>query len=309
MIVQSGWIELNIDYSFERLSHNDKQYMVVKDIKEEHILQYQLHMLLNNDLSNVCTMEMVESKNLHTLYFDRTSLQSLESYYKGKTITKKQYVNLLLDVIDILLRGEQYLLPHHQYVLEPKYIFIDEETQKPYLIFMPIKGERAVNDSLCELVNFLNQLPKTDDLLDLSFRIEEQLGKSTTIKRLKFLLQGKHIKQQQVVSAVEKQEEEVAIDDRKNWIAMIIVLSQVLLICILIFLMNIGLLRGLDITKIMSIMVIFSAIDILIYQRYKKQLENETCHKAVPEEAEGLVIYKEKGEYYICFRDSGSIHR
>ncbi|WP_105619061.1 DUF6382 domain-containing protein [Vallitalea okinawensis] len=300
---------LSIDYSLEKLSHNDKHYMVIKDLKEEHILQYQLHMLLNNDLSYICAIEKLENNNLHTLYFDRTGLQSIETYFENKAINKKQYVNLLLDIVDILLRGEHYLLPHHQYVFDPQYVFIHEETQKPYLIFLPIKDERLVDNPLSRLISFLNQLPKSDDLLDLSFRIEEQLDQYTTIKQLKFLLQGKYNKQQRAIPALKKDVEVAIEDDGKKRIAMIIVLIQVLIICLVIFSMNLGLLGGVDITQIMAIMIIFGAIDLLFYHRYKKQVETRISNKEVlvNENGEGLVVYKEKGEYYICFTETEGV--
>ena len=117
-------------------------YLVVMAGENEQILDYQVSMLECNRPEYMLPMEIKRENETVHFYFDITSRLTLEFLLKRKSLKRNEFVRLLTDVARSLADCDGYLLIDSGFLLDAGFIYIDPETLKIYLAYIPVRSGR-----------------------------------------------------------------------------------------------------------------------------------------------------------------------
>ena len=117
-------------------------YLVVMAGEDEQILDYQVSMLGYNRPEYLLPMEMKRENETAYFYFDITSRLTLEFLLKRKSLKRNEFVRLLADVARSLADCDGYLLKESGFLLDAGFIYIDPETLKIYMAYIPVRSGR-----------------------------------------------------------------------------------------------------------------------------------------------------------------------
>lgn len=124
---------------------------------------YRREMLLHNRIPGLLPVadQMMNGEN--SLYYEISSLVSIEEFYQGREMDFWAVRELLLGCMKVFSGLEEYLLDSSQLILTPEYIYIHPETKKPQFTFYP-KYDKDARQSFMELIDYvLTNLDHSDE--------------------------------------------------------------------------------------------------------------------------------------------------
>lgn len=149
----SGSLTEDYEVRYENISHSD--FLLIKVPENESVIDYQLEMLRYNPNSAVVPVEARQIGKDTYLYYEITSLISLEQFLKNNRICKKDYLEILRQVSGALLWCEGCLLQADRFVLDIAHIFLG--TQKTAsLLYLPVSRITGGADKLKKLITEMN---------------------------------------------------------------------------------------------------------------------------------------------------------
>lgn len=166
------------------LNHN---YLIIA--MEEEDSNYQLKMLLGNQIEGLLKVWMKQVDGKREFYYEISSRQQLSRLLEIKRLSAAELKELVLSLASVLKRVEEYLLPAKQLVLDPEYIYVNPETFRFFYCCLPgyeDGGPKAVQELmryLLDRVNYQDQEAVTlvyrlyQETMKENFRIED-LAKS-----------------------------------------------------------------------------------------------------------------------------------
>jgi len=150
---------MNPSYRHDK-EHN---YMILEAIKKLGGHEYQIRMLLLNDIPGVlkCNMRMLDGNP--AFYYEITSKQPMSRIFEKHLIGKNDIQQLLIGIERALEGAKKYLLDVNHFLLNPEYIYMDVESGQVSLCCLPFyEGEIASEfHQLAEYV--LKRLDHNDD--------------------------------------------------------------------------------------------------------------------------------------------------
>lgn len=132
-------------------------YMVLSKeafFEEEDKNDYRIQMLLQNNILGLLEVSQQALNGNNKLYYEISSMVSLEEEYIKKEMDYESLKELLLGCVIVYQSLEEYLLDDQQIVLTPEYIYINPETRKPKFCFYPDYG-RDGRDAVKELMEYV----------------------------------------------------------------------------------------------------------------------------------------------------------
>lgn len=149
----NGSLSGDYEVRYENTSHAD--FLILKVPENESIIDYQIEMLRYNPNSSVVPVESRQIGEDTYLYYEITSLVSLELFLKNNRLGKKDYLEILRQISSTLLWCEGCLLQADRFILDSMYIFLG--TQKTIaLLYLPVRHESGGADKLKKLVLDMN---------------------------------------------------------------------------------------------------------------------------------------------------------
>lgn len=109
---------MEIRYSRE-MSHN---YMIIEAPEEE---GYASKMLSVNTIEGLLKFRTRQTEEFMEYHYEITSRQPLKRILEKRTLSGKELRAILLGILGVLKRVEEYLLKDEQILLDPEYIYID----------------------------------------------------------------------------------------------------------------------------------------------------------------------------------------
>lgn len=109
-------------------------YLVLEG-KKDSIKGYLSKMILNNNIPGILKVELRSIDDKDLFYYNITSHDSLLNTFEKQCIEYKKLKLLLVKIIEILERGGDYLLLGEDFILDPKYIYIDKNHEKLFLCY------------------------------------------------------------------------------------------------------------------------------------------------------------------------------
>lgn len=136
-------------------------FWILKDeIKKEY--EYELKVLENNEIKGLLKTHISSSEQEIELNFNINHTQNLRRFIERK-IWKKEDLNTFLGNFCKSLKSfEEFILDVDKILLNIEYIFIEPESLKVYLCYLPI-SKRDINKSISEILFIMIDKIKTED--------------------------------------------------------------------------------------------------------------------------------------------------
>lgn len=150
-------------------------------------------MLINNEISGLLPLNVIEKDGLIDYSYEITGLQKVSDIYE-KTFLKQGLLTLLISIAEIVIKSRDYMILEKSLEFEPDKMYFDFSTGKPHLLCVPFKRNDeeicSFRSSIIEilkncrvaknespafipfLINYLNQEERTvDQTLDFFQRV------------------------------------------------------------------------------------------------------------------------------------------
>lgn len=155
------------------LNHN---YLIIAMDEEDS--NYQLKMLLNNQIEGLLEIWMKQVDGKREFYYEISSKQPLSRLLERKRLSAAEVRELILSLTAVLKRVEEYLLPAKQLVLSADYIYVEPETFQFYYCCLP-GYEDGGAAAVAELVKYM--LDRVDyqeaEAVSLIYRLYQEAAK------------------------------------------------------------------------------------------------------------------------------------
>lgn len=127
-------------------------YLVIEPGNEKEILDYQVEMIVQNEVNGMLLVDKRQKNGTNYLYYNVTSRMTLEQFLKRKRLTRDEFLDILASISKTLLDCKNYLLSDTQLVIEDEYIFINPATQDIFMVYIPIALNNDTASSFKEFI-------------------------------------------------------------------------------------------------------------------------------------------------------------
>lgn len=175
-------------------------YLILEG-KKDSSKSYMSKMILSNNIPGLLLTELRCIDNKECFYYNISLKQSLDNIYENQLIGYLQLKNLLTDIIGSLENSSKYLLEEEGFILSPKYIYINQNNQKPYLCYYVGYGKPLIEQFSKLIEYFLNKVDyKDEEAVLLVYAIYKEIKESNiTFKKLKIELNKEFNKEQRAI--------------------------------------------------------------------------------------------------------------
>ena len=139
---------MEIRYSRE-MNHN---YMIIEAPEEE--TGYAVQMLSANAIEGLLKFRVRQTEEAREYYYEITSRQPLRRVLEKRTLSGQELRSILLGVLAVLKRVEEYLLKEEQLLLDPEYLYLEPDHFTVELCLVPGHREEAPQ-ALSKLLGYL----------------------------------------------------------------------------------------------------------------------------------------------------------
>lgn len=128
--------ELKMSYE----SMGSSSYMTVTCPPGVKLVNYELEMVLSNEIENFLTVSRQMLDGETVIYYNITSRISLRQVLDKRKLNRKELFHLMEGAILAVRDAAAYRLPSAGIVLEPEYIYVNPASCAPAFVFMPLQG-------------------------------------------------------------------------------------------------------------------------------------------------------------------------
>lgn len=139
---------MEIRYSRE-MNHN---YMIIKEVEGDP--GYACRMLSDNAVEGLLRFQVRQKENAREYYYEITSRQPLSRILEKRKLSGTELRKLLLGVLAVLGRIEEYLLKEEMLLLEPDYMYLEPDQFIVELCLVPGHVEE-IPQALSKLLKYL----------------------------------------------------------------------------------------------------------------------------------------------------------
>lgn len=148
-----------VQAEYVRDIHN--HYLVLKG--NDNRSEYGIKMLLNNKIQGIIKMELRCIDEMDLYYYNITSKKSLRSLYDNRAFHYLEIKNLMFTILSIIETSDEYLLSEHDFIIEPSYIYIDNETKSIELCHLVGFHENIKKQISCFIEYLMNKVDYKDE--------------------------------------------------------------------------------------------------------------------------------------------------
>lgn len=133
---------------------SEHNYMILKVSEDVQGNEYQIRMLLVNEISGLLRCRLRNIDGVSYLYYEITSKQTLARIFEHRPVGNDD-IRALIPAIGRTMEGiARYLLPDDGLLLEPEFIYMDVESKEVSFCYLPF-GQRNIAESFRELAEYL----------------------------------------------------------------------------------------------------------------------------------------------------------
>lgn len=129
-----------------------RNLIVYTFIDQAELVNYQLEMLANNRINGLLKSEVMRINGEIHLQFDITSLVTVKKLFERRKFSRRDFLCLIKQTVEILETMERYLLDNSRIVFDSTYIFVDPQNLKLGYAYLPIKDRPQSLDELKDLL-------------------------------------------------------------------------------------------------------------------------------------------------------------
>lgn len=139
-----------MNYSYETTGNNS--YLVARAAGGEGIINYQLQMLINNDIKNVLKTFRRQSDDDVLIYYNITSRITLSQALGRERLSKKSLITMISLALDAIDDLHEYSLPSGGLQLSPEMIYLRPGTDDIQFAYIPDSASENGADNLKTLI-------------------------------------------------------------------------------------------------------------------------------------------------------------
>lgn len=124
-------------YSFKVKTDFDHTYIEYQIQENDVIDTFSEGMIKNNSIHGIIPMTFQQVNNHKYYQYDITNYISLDDYLK-KSLSKKDIVDIILQIIHIFENANDYMIEHRYFVLDKNSIYIEQNKKEVYMIVLPL---------------------------------------------------------------------------------------------------------------------------------------------------------------------------
>lgn len=135
-------MDMNFDKEFFVMFENNStsNYLLLRPKDKNLLVDYQVQMLLNNKIGGLLDFNTNNVSGEINCFYDVTSRCSLVSFLSRKKFLRNEFLIMLLNIINNVIRLKEYLLYDYNILLDERYIYVDPEKQDLAFVYLPISG-------------------------------------------------------------------------------------------------------------------------------------------------------------------------
>ncbi len=138
-----------------RLERDLSHFYLVPDVRGQYTKEdYQIHMLMENQISGLLSMHGHYMDGMQEYYYDITSMKSMEQIYDSEFMNEGVILSILKALYGVVHELEKYLLDENCILLDTNCIYMDEESRTPYFCYLP-GNKKTIEASFCELSEYI----------------------------------------------------------------------------------------------------------------------------------------------------------
>lgn len=145
-----GDFENEYDVLFE--NNATSSYLVLRIKDGGNVLDYQVQMLLNNNISGLLVFNTNCIGSQVNYFYNVTSKYTLINFMSRKKFSRNEFLMMLLNIINNICHIKNYLLYASNILLDERYIYVDPEKMEVYFAYLPFKAYK------CDYKTFLLKL-------------------------------------------------------------------------------------------------------------------------------------------------------
>lgn len=134
---------------------NDKEALVSIKINLQDYMMYQEAILEANEIPNVLGFKGFSMCDQRILYYEKGSYKPLMEGHVLENMTFKGKLDFLNQMTKTMIGSKAYMLTEDCFILNPKLVFINEHSQLPELVYLPIKNHESYKKEFHELIEVL----------------------------------------------------------------------------------------------------------------------------------------------------------
>lgn len=132
------------------MNHN----YLVADLPDGAEDDYRLEMISRNNIPGLLKAVRRMNEGKEQIYYEISSLQPLNRIYDHKEIKKNEAAILLRGIVDVFRSIQEYMLTEGGLMLDPENLYVDPESLKPGLLYIPWSG-KLMQERLLRLTEYL----------------------------------------------------------------------------------------------------------------------------------------------------------
>ena len=127
------------------LSHS---YLILENIPKDKMDNYQCRMILKNKIPGLlCSSERFINGKV-CLYYDISSRQSLDQLYEAGKMSFAEILGIVDGLAHVLENMSGFLLEEQNLLLDPRYMYLDLDTQQLCLLYYPFAEKENPTGSI-----------------------------------------------------------------------------------------------------------------------------------------------------------------
>lgn len=148
------WTEkINIKFDFD----GTKNFIIAEVDESIGVVEYEVNMIENNPSIGNLNLIVSQFDDKIELLYDITGKTALTDIIKRRNLSKEEFVNLIRNILRNLAQFEELMLENGITVLNPDYIYVDEEDFKVTVLYIPVIPDERIKVKN-ELVAFFNRI-------------------------------------------------------------------------------------------------------------------------------------------------------
>lgn len=175
-----------------------RNYLVVLP-DEKQLPGYEVEMLQSNRIKGFLTMQIKSIDGQNFYYYDVSSLQPCSEIYQKAKLSRKQIMELAEEIIETVEKGKEFLLTEDNFVLDPKYLYINPGNFKVSLCYHPGYGKEIAGqlNSLFEFILDRADYREEGAVLLAYGLYKQSRSKAASVSELKVFLKEESLSRQE----------------------------------------------------------------------------------------------------------------
>ena len=121
----------------KRIYHDSRMSYLIIEPETDVTASFSMNMIKNNKIQGLLDMECRNVDNKMYLYYEIQGMQCLEEYINECNISFNFARQLYMDILQVVLNGEEFFLSENSYVMDLEYIFWDKKNKRAKFCYVP----------------------------------------------------------------------------------------------------------------------------------------------------------------------------